>query len=110
VGISIGIERILDILKETTNSDTTIDYFVAVVSAEFQNEAIKIAQGLRNKGFSCEIDLMGRNFSNQMKYANKRGAKNLVIVGPKDFAEGKVTLKDMQTGKEQKVSIANIIA
>ncbi len=110
VGISIGIERILDILKETTDSDIKIDYFVAVVSTEFQNEAIKIARGLRNRGFSCEMDLMGRNFSNQMKYANKCGAKNLVIVGPKDFAEGNVTLKDMQTGKETKVLIADIIA
>lgn len=103
VGISIGIERILDILKQKNEVVLSIDYFVALVSKDLQKEALLIARDLRKKGYSCEIDLMGRNFSNQMKYANKRNARNLIIVGPKDFTEGKVTVKDMISGKEKKV-------
>lgn len=83
------------------------DYFICIVNDDVRKEAIKIAQTLRKK-YSVDIDLNGRNLNSQMQYANSLGAENVIIVGKKDLAEGKVTVKDMKTGEEKKISIEKI--
>ena len=45
----------------------------------------------------------------QLKYANKLGIPKVVIIGEQELAEGKYTLKDMQTGEQQSLSVDDII-
>jgi len=83
---SLGIERILNILKEKDYVQKIIcNYFVASTGDELKLTAIKIAEALRAEGKNVETDVMGRNFSNQMKYANNIGAEKVVIVGQKEI-------------------------
>lgn len=105
VGISIGIERVVDLLKDKTDVSFSVDYFVANVDKTVLPTAIEIAENLRKKGYVVEMDLMDRKFGKQMEYANKINAKHVVIVGPKDLAEKKVTVKNMSDGKEEKKSV-----
>ena len=77
-----------------------IDYYVAPVNDKYYSKAIKVLGKLREKN-SAEIDLSGRKLGKQLDYANKIGAKNVVIVG----SEPKVTIKNMKTGKEQRKNI-----
>lgn len=79
-----------------------VDYYVAPVNDKDYLKAIKVAEKLRSKGI-VEIDLVGRNLGKQFNYANSVNAKNVIIVGSKD--KGKVTIRDMKTGKEKKVKI-----
>ena len=57
-----------------------------------------------------ETDLMGRNFSNQMKYANRIGARKVVIVGQKEMATGMVVVRDMKKGTETVVEVGRILS
>ena len=51
---------------------------------------------------------MGRGLRKQFDYANAIGARQVVIVGDKDLALKKVTLRDMATGKERKVKLSSL--
>jgi histidyl-tRNA synthetase len=53
---------------------------------------------------------MDRNLSNQMKFANKLGASSLLIIGERDLKEGNITLRDLKSGKESKISFDKFIS
>ncbi len=84
------------------------DVYVLNVSESVRRESLDIAERLRNKGLNVETDLSGRNFGNQMDYANKINASKLIIVGERDLEKEKVTVKDMDSGDEEKVSLSDI--
>ncbi|VVB61680.1 Histidine--tRNA ligase [uncultured archaeon] len=109
VGFSIGIERLLDLMKGKITPEPLTEIFVAAVSQDLLPEAIKISEKLRTQGKRVQFDLMGRNFSNQLKFADKIGAKEVWILGPRDMAKGEIVVKDMKTGKEERVKINSLI-
>jgi histidyl-tRNA synthetase len=110
-GFGLGLAT-LGLLLEEKNLIPKIeqgpDYYVAPVNEKVYKEALSIADKLRKKA-KVEIDLMGRNLSNQFKYANSINAKNIVIIGEKDLAKKEVTIKDLKTGKEKKVKLDQIV-
>lgn len=110
VGFSLGIERILNIIKEKDYvKRPTCEYFVLNAGTDMKADAIKVAEALRAVDKVVETDIMDRNFSNQMKYANRIGAMKVVIVGKKEMALGNVVVKDMESGKEKVVKVERIV-
>lgn len=106
VGFGMGDVVLGLFLKEKKKlelEDLKFDYYVAPVNEKDYSKAIKIVEKLRSKGSLVEIDLSGRNLGKQFNYANSKNFSKVVIVGSKD--KGKVTVRDMKTGKEKKVSI-----
>lgn len=104
VGFGMG-DAVLEILMRRAGvwpeEKITTDYFVLTTSPKFMETAIFLAQALRDRGCIVETDLLNRSFSNQMKYANSIGAKHVLILGEKEMAEGKVSIKDMETGEQR---------
>ncbi|PIN74745.1 histidine--tRNA ligase [Candidatus Woesearchaeota archaeon CG10_big_fil_rev_8_21_14_0_10_37_12] len=80
------------------------EYYVAPVNEQLLTKSLEITEKLREKT-SADVDLMRRSLSKQIEYANSIGAKKIVIVGEKDLKEGKVTVRDLQSGKEDKVEV-----
>lgn len=112
VGISLGIERIIEVMREQgllTDRKTATRVFVLRADDESEGVTLQILTGLRAAGINSEADLLGRNFSNQMSYANRLGVEKVVIVGQKDLKEGKVTVKDMKTGEQKAVNKDKIV-
>ena len=54
-----------------------------------------------------EIDLAGGKLSRQLKVANERGCRVVIVQGPDEKAAGEVTIKDMGSGSQQRVPEAN---
>lgn len=105
VGISLGVERIFDILKkESLAKRTRVLLYIAPVSAELYNAGILIAQKFRSMHVPCEIDLMGRPLKKQFEYANARGIPFVAVVGDREIKENMITLRSLETGEEKKVS------
>jgi histidyl-tRNA synthetase len=75
------------------------DRAVVVYSDQTHKEAIHIAADLK-KHLIVDMDVMGRSFGAQLKYANSIGARWAVIIGEDEAAQGKVSLKDMDSGKQ----------
>lgn len=112
VGISLGIERIIEVMREKgllADKKTAAQVYVLLADDESKEEALKIVQELRAAGINAEGDLLGRNFSNQMSYANRLGVQRVVIVGQKDLKVGKVTVKDMKSGEQKAVDRKKIL-
>ncbi len=96
VGISLGIERIMEIIKSKgllCGSRTKV--FVAAAKDEVRNDVMKIAKGLRDKSISADYDLRGRSLSKQMEFADKLGIQYFVVIGPEELKSEKVKIKDM---------------
>lgn len=106
VGISLGIERLMALLKERRIEKKGV--FVAVVEDAFYPYALQVASSLREAGIPTQTDLNGRNLKKQLEYAAASCAW-LIVVGEKEKKEKKVTLRDLETGKEEMVSVEEAV-
>jgi len=108
VGISLGIDRLAELIKIKENKSkekTQTQIYIATVDDKFYSYAIKVANELREKGINVSLNLTERNLRKQLDYANSIGVPFLAVIGEKEVKEGKITLRDMKTGKEEFVSI-----
>ena len=102
VGISLGFERLMVLMGGRKPEKRGV--FVACVKDEFYPYAVSIAAKLRASGIEAQTDLNGRNLKKQMEYAAGACAY-IAIVGEKEKKEGKLTLRDLETGKEGVCSV-----
>ncbi|MBU5689512.1 MAG: histidine--tRNA ligase [Candidatus Aenigmatarchaeota archaeon] len=110
VGIALGIERIIELIKLKNDKKKTVtQIFVASVSDENKKDVIKIAKDLRQKGFKVETDISGRKLSKQLEYANSLSIPFCLIVGSEEVKKGVYKLKDMGKGKEIDCSLDEIV-
>jgi histidyl-tRNA synthetase len=72
-------------------------------------KAIEIAQQLRKKGINCQMDLMKKNLSKQLEYADSIGIPFVVLVGEQEVKKNKFKLKDMVKKTERELTIDSII-
>ncbi|MBU4300537.1 histidine--tRNA ligase [archaeon] len=110
-GVAGGIERTLAAMEAAGlfgGKKNGAEYFVAAVNDSMRADTIKIAANLRKSGISAEIDIMNKSLREQFDFANKTGAKKIIIVGPKELAEGAVIVRNMKTGKEGKVRVSEL--
>jgi histidyl-tRNA synthetase len=108
-GISLGIERLYEILSRKMISNEPITkVFIANVNEEVFSEVIKIYKKLISYGISTEIDLMKRKLTRQLEYSNSKNIPYVLIVGPKEIKEGTFKLRDMKNKKEYDVKIEEI--
>ncbi|MBR6503881.1 MAG: histidine--tRNA ligase, partial [Firmicutes bacterium] len=84
--------------------EASVDYMVITMGDKARSFGIALARKLRKKGCSVQMDMMGRNFKNQFKYANRIGAKKAIIIGDDEVAAGAFSVKDMETGEQITVS------
>ncbi|MGB9719614.1 MAG: histidine--tRNA ligase [Candidatus Anstonellales archaeon] len=107
-GISFGVERLVYLIDKKVGKnvrETTTKIFVANVKPEFYSYALEVADELRKAGICAEVDLNERNLRKQMEYVNALKIPYAAIVGEKEKKEGKITLRNMETGKEEILSI-----
>ena len=83
------------------------DYFVLSVG-DTRPTALDIARQLRQRGHVVETDLSDRGFGAQLEYADSIGAETVIIVGERDLAEDNVTVKDMASGEQLQVPLAEM--
>ena len=111
VGFGIGIERILYFLdKEGVKlpEEEPVELYVGILGAEAKTEAYRLVTKLRAAGIITETDYMDRSVKAQMKYANKIGAKNTVILGADELAKNAAFIKNMETGEQTEVELDKI--
>lgn len=111
VGFGLGIERLLLVMEAngiTISEPQGVDLFVAVMGERAKAVGLGMTRELRNKGFSVEMDGLGRNIKGQLKYADRLNARYTAVIGDNELAEGKVSLKDMTSGNQIQVAIEDI--
>lgn len=105
VGISFGIEPIMEILKLQEETEVKTPAKIYIVPIKTENECLKIATELRNEGINVMISLGKKGISKNLSYANSLNIPYIGIVGEKEAKANKITLRDMKTGDEQLVTL-----
>jgi histidyl-tRNA synthetase len=111
-GISLGIERIMEVMRERKMADETKNktkVFVVAVNDKVRDKVLEIAQMLRDKSIATDYDLRFRSLSKQLDYVNSFGIPFAVIVGEKELVKNSVKIKNMKTGKEEVIKIKELI-
>ena len=102
VGISLGIERLLALMKEREFEKQGV--FVANAKEGFYGSALSVAAAFRKGGISALTDLNCRNLKKQVENA-AGSCEWIAIVGEREIKAAKVTLRNLKTGKEELLSI-----
>jgi histidyl-tRNA synthetase len=110
-GMSFGLDRIQTALTqlgkfETVASETQI--LVARFDSDGVAENLRIAALLRKENLRVEIWYDDDRMKKQFSYADKQQIPLVVIAGPDERAHGQVSLKNMRTGEQQKVSVETL--
>lgn len=111
VGFGMGIERILFFLEKEgveLAHEPGIALYVGILGREAKAKAYQIVNTLRMAGIVVETDYMDRSVKAQMKFANKIGAKNTVILGTDELNKGQAVIKNMETHEETQVALNKI--
>ena len=108
VGISFGADRIYDVLNQLDLYPEDAMTGTKVLFVNFgekeQAYSMPIVKALRDAGVATEIYPDSVKMKKQMSYANAKQVPYVAIVGETEMAEGKVTLKNMLTGEQQKLT------
>ena len=110
VGISIGLTRLFYVLDEqgllSEEIVTAPCDALVIPMTEDLSAAVSAATELRNAGVRTQIYGEKKKFKAKMSYADKIGAPFVLLLGEDEIAEGRVSLKDMASGEQQKLTAA----
>lgn len=112
VGISFGADRIYDVLNQLnlypeTSQEQTRVLFVSFGDTELRY-CLSWANALRQQGINTEIYPEPAKMKKQMSYADNKNIPFVAIVGETEMQENKVMLKNMKTGEQKLVNLAEL--
>ena len=112
VGIAYGFDRMVEAaVKLKLIPSKNIGTKVLITNFDNQNlkKSLSAAQQLRNQQISVEVYPATESLPKQLKFANQKGIPFVIIIGPDEAKANQVTLKDMTTGKQQTLSLNQVI-
>ncbi|ATW47568.1 histidine--tRNA ligase [Streptomyces peucetius] len=113
VGWALGVDRTV-LALEAEGVELEIPAATSVYAVPLGEEARRVLFGvvteLRKAGVATDFSYGGRGLKSAMKNANRSGARYAIIGGERDLAEGVVQLKDMESGEQEPVALADLVA
>ena len=111
IGFAAGIERLILAIENNhkiTKKNPDI-YIISMDESSHKYSFVVESKLRKNKKLKIISDKLRRTMKSQMKDANRLMAKNVIIIGEEEMNSGQLTLKDMNTGDQQKLALDNII-
>jgi len=109
IGFALGVDRIAIAREENAETDGKVDVYVVAVGDDGVRAGLKLATALRRAGLGADLDLAGRSMKGQMKQASASGARWAAILGEREIAGGRVTLKDLSTAEQLEVPLDRVV-
>lgn len=114
VGISVGITRLFDGLREAGKLDlsqaTPSQVIILPLSEEAWEAAGTLATDLRAIGIACELALAETKPAKVFARADKLKVPFVAIIGEKELSDNAVSLKDMVSGEQTSLPAADVLA
>ncbi len=110
-GFGFGDMVIMELLAEkglVPELTSGNDDVVISLSPELRNAAMHVASSLRARGRSVDLVLENKRLKWAFKHAERSGAQRLVMVMPDEWKDGKVRIKDLETGEETNVDVESL--
>lgn len=114
VGFSFGVDRIYDVLEELKlfpeDQINATKVMVGFLDQEGKEYGLKALSAMRAEGISAEIYPDEAKLKKQFNYADKKNISFVLMAGSEEIAQQKYTLKNMKSGEQQMVNLAEAIA
>ncbi|WP_428329722.1 histidine--tRNA ligase [Mucilaginibacter sp.] len=113
VGISFGADRIYDVMDElnlfpaAANQSTQL--LICCFDKDGETFSLPVLQNLRKQNINVELYPAGAKLKKQLDYANNKNIPFTIIIGSDEIESGLLTLKNMQTGVQEKCTASEII-
>ncbi|MBI5047624.1 MAG: histidine--tRNA ligase [Deltaproteobacteria bacterium] len=110
-GFAIGVERLVMLLKDSVQrSAFSVQplVFMITLGEKAEKAAMPMIKTLRSQGIKLERDYGNKSIKLQMKRADKLGAKLALILGDDELASHNITIKNMEGGEQEKVSLDKV--
>lgn len=96
-GFALGIERVLALWLEDSEIDPLpMDAYIVNVGDTAQRFAFRVAEALRDYGFSVQTHCGGGSFKSQMKRADGSGAQLALVIGDDEASREVVNIKPLR--------------
>ncbi len=113
VGVSFGAERIYDVMEHLNlfpkESSVSTKILFINFGAKETKYCLPMLAEIRKAKCSAEMYPDAVKMKKQMEYADKRGIPYVAIVGETEIEEQKITLKNLKTGSQSKLSLYEVI-
>ncbi len=113
VGISFGADRIYDVLTELNLFPAELELSLDVLFVNFGEatlaQNLHLLKKTRAQGLAAEIYPSAAKLQKQLKYANDRKVRYVVMMGEEELLQDQLTLKEMESGLQQKLSQAELL-
>jgi histidyl-tRNA synthetase len=114
VGISFGAERIFDVMFKLDlfpkDNAGTVKIMFVNFGAKEEKYCIDLISKIRAKGISAELYPDQAKLKKQMAYANINSVPFVALVGESEIKEGKITVKNMETGTQEKLNLEKLLS
>ena len=91
------------------SAEDTLPVWVIPIGAEAMLPAFSLLNRLRDEGIASDMDHGGKSLKSQMKQANRLGARTVLMIGEEEARSNQVTLKNMETGEQIRLSATDAI-
>jgi histidyl-tRNA synthetase len=106
VGLAMGMDRIL-LASMAEESGPALDAFIVVVDALLRTTARILTSDLRSAGLRIDMTDAQKSVKAQFKDADRSGARAAIVVGS-EWADGDVTVRDLESGDQQVIPAKEI--
>jgi len=111
VGFGMGDVVLGELLKDrglVPEYKRSVDYCLVTVGDVPRTDGLRIAASLRARGHSVAYPLKRQSVRKQFKAAETAGAGTVLVLGPDEMARGVVVARDMASGEETEVALAEL--
>lgn len=113
VGVSFGADRIYDVLEELnlfpTNKADSTKLLIINFDKQLETYTLGLLNKLRKENIAVELYAAPVKLKKQMGYADGKGIPYVLLVGDEEVSSGQLSLKDMESGEQVKVTESELI-
>lgn len=113
VGISFGADRIYDVMNDLNlfpeNNESKTQLLFVNFGEKEAAHCLKLLVNVRANGINAELYPDNAKTGKQMNYANDKKIPFVALIGSNEMAEGKITLKNMESGEQQIIGENDLI-
>ncbi len=110
IGASLGLDRLLAAMQQLNlipKTKTTAEVMIVQFDKSKLNEYLKLAADLRSAGIAVELYPEPKKLNQQFKYADRRGARAVIVAGTDEFAAGVIQVKWLADGTQTELPLTD---
>lgn len=112
VGISIGFTRLFWQLREADllpQGVSAVPVTIALLDDSGLGYALSLAARLRREGIAVDTQMTPARLGKQLKAADRKGTRLVLIAGEDERARQTVAIKDLRSGEQTEVDLARAV-